>query len=324
MWIVSAFSICFLPGSCAPLSHGLVVSLVFLLLPVCLEKLLLSFTRSKPSWALAFPVPSLHVWTMFLYSSWAHPCSQFVRVSELCQNFPVPLWQPSATLAQLSALGNQLSLCSKVSLKISQPLLGLFALADHGPLVLPSRSLTKLQSSALKSRAVTLLFVCTPLLASLKSTSFWKMQPRLPSAFTSLMSSSLFASDRSSGAPPLVASSIAPARKLSATVSRNLLACSCLALLPPDVGSQSSQASRPSTVGHHPAIWRRLPSTCSSCSGSRYLLWSCLCWSVLWSLPISSQLAFHLFQGRSPCTEASSLHRRHLNKLALSEAWKKL
>lgn len=192
------------------------------------------------------------------------------------------------------------------------------------PLFLPSRSLTKLQFTVLKSRAISLLFVLHTSLSILKSTSVWKMQPRLLSAFTSLMSSSLFASDRSSRAPPLVGSSIASARKLSTTVSRNLLAYLCLALLPPDMGSQSSQVPRPSTVRHHPAIWRRLPSTCSSWSGSRYLLWSLLCWSVLWSLPISSQLAFHLFQGKALCTGAGPLHRRHLNKLALSEAWKKL
>nr|AAG23412.1 POP1C protein [Gallus gallus] len=119
--------------------------------------------------------------------------------------------------------------------------------------------------------------------------------------------------------PPLIGSSIASARKLSTTVSRNLLAYLCLALLPPDMGSQSSQVPRPSTVniiqlseeGFH--LLALLDQAADTCWKSPVLVCSLI-------LPISSQLAFHLFQGKALCTGAGPLHRRHLNKLALSEA----
>lgn len=43
----------------------------------------------------------------------------------------------------------------------------------------------------------------------------------------------------------------------------------------------------------------------AACSG--YLSWSLLCWSVLWSLPISSRLTFHLFHSKAPWNWSRSI-----------------
>lgn len=65
--------------------------LIYLLKPLLLP--VISLTSFNSSWALAFPVPTLHVWAMTLYSSWAaHPCfclvCCFLFTFELTQVFP--------------------------------------------------------------------------------------------------------------------------------------------------------------------------------------------------------------------------------------------
>lgn len=79
----------------------------------------------------------------------------------------------------------------------------------------------------LKSR-VTALFLP---LRILNSTTSWSVHPRLPWAFTTTTSPSLFLSTRHSSTALLIGSSTTCIRELPSTLCRNFLDCACLAVL---------------------------------------------------------------------------------------------
>jgi len=80
----------------------------------------------------------------------------------------------------------------RLSLSVSQLfwILLLSRTIHHG--ILPSKNPKRLKSVLLKSGGVPLLFALLSRIRSLNSTISWSLQPRLPPAFTSMTSSSLF------------------------------------------------------------------------------------------------------------------------------------
>lgn len=122
-----------------------------------------------------------------------------VQIKLLNHEFPVqPCW-PSATVAQLPK--DLTVLCSVLD---RSAFLGPFNFQGSFTWNLAKQTLKKPKSALLKSQvAVILLFILLASLRILNSTNSRLLQPRLPLAFTSLTSFSLFVSNRSSREPLL-------------------------------------------------------------------------------------------------------------------------
>lgn len=153
-----------------------------------------------------------------------------------------------------------------------------------------------------------LLFIFFPTLRILNSPTSWSLQPRLPPAFTSPTSSSLYASMRSIRVPLYVDSSVTWVGKLWPVQSRNLLDWYCPAVYPPaDIGVvKALQEARTCECEACSSCLKKASCT-SSCSGGLYQTPTThhLCWSACSSWPISFQLTHHSSLGRAPRASAA-------------------
>lgn len=140
-----------------------------------------------------FPKPILQDQTATLYFSWVTcPCFyHFLFMSEFSYEFLAYPCRYPATFVWFPTCqdGVFLSL-EEVIVEYQAAFLDPSSHQGHNIWILPSRSLKKLNTALLKSRAVTLLFALLTLLRIMNSTISQSLQPSLPVTLISLISSS--------------------------------------------------------------------------------------------------------------------------------------
>ena len=156
----------------------------------------------------------------------------------------------------------------KASLKICQLYSAPLSLRAVSQGVLLTNSFKSCNFAFLKFRDLTSLFAWPISLGSANSTSVWSLLPRLPPVLTSLISSLVLVTNRSSVHPTVLGLSITWLNKLSSMHSRSLLDCLQLSvLLFQQMSGQSPSRTR--ACEHHASCsWsKKNSSVCSPWSG---------------------------------------------------------